>query len=428
MYAGLSLQQAPPISVPLRFFLTAPLFACASAIVAMVLGSDAFSHRFAVGWLVVTHLMMLGFISMIMCGAIMQMLPVIAGAIIRKPLRIAMIVHPSLSLGVIALSIGFITHEPFLFWLASGLLGVALASFTGIVFKQLLSAKAAHDTVKGMRLSVFCLALTLVLGLAMALAHAQSGLVLWRPLVTDIHLFVGVFGWCFLLIVAVAYQVIPMFQLTPEYSPRLMRLVMLGVVCGLCLWAVGTIVVNAVLFLLGLSVLALSIGSFALVSLDLLSQRRRQLTDASVWFWRIALVSMLIAIFVLGLFASLEHPASVLFAVVMFVGGGILSVIFAMVYKIVPFLIWFHLQNRQMMLLQPGKQLAKIPTMNAIMPSVLVWRQLWLHVFSMILVAGAFFWSALFFYPATIMVCCSFGLLQWNLIRAILIYWRRIAD
>ena len=42
--AGLSFEQAPPFSLPLRFFLTAPLFLLAAAIL-IVLSPDALASR-----------------------------------------------------------------------------------------------------------------------------------------------------------------------------------------------------------------------------------------------------------------------------------------------------------------------------------------------------------------------------------------------
>ena len=68
--AQLSLDQAPPFSVPLRFFVTAPLFAIAAALVLLWYGPAALDSRWTPAVLAITHLMTLGFVVMVMSGAL----------------------------------------------------------------------------------------------------------------------------------------------------------------------------------------------------------------------------------------------------------------------------------------------------------------------------------------------------------------------
>ena len=91
--SGLSLDQAPPISVPLRFFLTAPLFALSAALLLLWQGPDLFDSRWNPTTLAVTHLLTLGYLGIVMIGAILQMLPVVAGTPMRHPRRVAAVIH-----------------------------------------------------------------------------------------------------------------------------------------------------------------------------------------------------------------------------------------------------------------------------------------------------------------------------------------------
>ncbi|NOR73087.1 MAG: hypothetical protein GQ467_04370, partial [Mariprofundaceae bacterium] len=54
--AGLSLDQAPPLSVPLRFFLTAPLFGIAAALRMLTGGPVIFASRWSPSMFALTHL------------------------------------------------------------------------------------------------------------------------------------------------------------------------------------------------------------------------------------------------------------------------------------------------------------------------------------------------------------------------------------
>jgi cbb3-type cytochrome oxidase subunit 1 len=90
---GLSLDQAPPINIPFRFFLSAPFFGVLMSFVFFFVPfnelSNQYSH-FAIGLI---HLFTLGILSMIIFGAMQQMMPVLAGAIIKQPKLFANIVH-----------------------------------------------------------------------------------------------------------------------------------------------------------------------------------------------------------------------------------------------------------------------------------------------------------------------------------------------
>ena len=136
---GLSLDQAPPISVPFRFFLTAPIF---GAVISLVLfftpfneSSNQYSH-FAIGLI---HLFTLGILSMIIFGAMQQMMPVLAGAIIKKPRLFANVVHTSLVLGTLFLSFSFILELKNLLYFGVIFLAIAFLTFFIMSIKLLFN-------------------------------------------------------------------------------------------------------------------------------------------------------------------------------------------------------------------------------------------------------------------------------------------------
>lgn len=73
--AGLDFDNIPPFSVPMRFFFVAPVFAFISALIIAVAGESMWLTRWHPATLAVTHAIVLGVISMIMCGSILQLLP-----------------------------------------------------------------------------------------------------------------------------------------------------------------------------------------------------------------------------------------------------------------------------------------------------------------------------------------------------------------
>jgi hypothetical protein len=96
---GLRLDQAPPIHLPFRLFLTAPWFAVAAGVLMVVAGDAALGSRWSPAALAATHLLTVGFLGQVMCGALLQMLPVIAVAPIRGVAWVGAWPHVLLSLG-----------------------------------------------------------------------------------------------------------------------------------------------------------------------------------------------------------------------------------------------------------------------------------------------------------------------------------------
>ena len=144
---GLSLDQAPPISVPFRFFLSAPIFGVLISFVLFFAPfseiSNQYSH-FAIGLI---HLFTLGILSMIIFGAMQQMMPVLAGAIIKKPRLFANIVHTSLVLGTLFLSFSFILELKNLLYFGVIFLAIAFLTFFIMSIKLLFNVKFLTLTV-----------------------------------------------------------------------------------------------------------------------------------------------------------------------------------------------------------------------------------------------------------------------------------------
>lgn len=80
MTVALSFEQAPPISVPFRFFLSAPLFGCLAGLLTAATGHSLLESRWSGALLALTHLLTLGFILQAVCGALLQLIPVAVGA------------------------------------------------------------------------------------------------------------------------------------------------------------------------------------------------------------------------------------------------------------------------------------------------------------------------------------------------------------
>lgn len=379
----LSFGDGPPLSGPLRFFLTAPLFAVAAAMALLWHGDAALVSRWAMATLALTHMLTLGFLAMVMCGALLQILPVVAGVLIPHPALTATVVHMTLTAGTTLLVSGFAFAEPLLFRWGGPLLGLAffwlLAAAAPGLLRGLPGGAAA--TVARIRLALCSLAVAVVLGIVLAASLGWS-LPLGRLRLTDLHAAWGLLGWVGLLVVGVAFQVIPMFQSTPPYPRWVSRWFPPSLWLTLAAWSIAA--GRPGWLQTALSILAaLLLAGFALLTLNLLRQRKRANADATTMFWRLAQASLVLCAIVHMAPWGAEEPARALLLGMLYIVGFAGSAVSGMLYKIVPFLLWYDLQSRA------GMERKTLPGIRALLPDRGAKQQFWLHLAALALLVAA---------------------------------------
>lgn len=400
---GLAFQQAPPLSVPLRFFLTAPISLFLAGLLLLVPGAGDW-QRGSPAMLAVVHLVTLGFLAMVMMGAFLQLLAVVAGAPAARPRLLAGLVHGPLAAGTLLLAAGFWLSRSWLFYPALALLAAAVATFVLAAAASLRRA-VRNATVGAMAAAIFALAVTLALGLALGATRVGWLEAASFVATVDLHAAWGLLGWVFVLVAGVAYQVVPMFQLTPAYPRWLARFLVPMLLAGLLglSWALqaGRAWPKDVAVLL----LAVCLLAFGLATLYLQHRRRRRVADVTLDYWRVGMAS-LVGAALLGLLGAQRLPAVL---GVLFLYGFAVSVMSGMLYKILPFLAWFHLQSQ---LQAPA---GSIPNMKAFLPEARARRQFVVHVATLGLLLLSALLPGPWHYAAGAGVCISALLLAANL-------------
>lgn len=418
--AGLTLEQAPPMSVPFRFFLSAPAFLLLAALILLWRGPEAFESPASPAALAVTHLLTLGFMSMVMMGAFMQMLPVLAGSPIPMARTTGAVTHLGLTLGALSFAAGFLFGQPWLLQGATVAFGVGLAVFLAAVTTSLARVRVQNSTVRGMWLAALSLLVTAVFGVALALSFGW-GAALPNGSVRQLHPAWGLIGWTGLLVVGVAYQVVPMFQITPAYPRSMTRYLGAVVLALLGVWSValwlgdgawGALAIACALALCGAYVL------FAVTTIVLQRRRKRRLPDVVLDFWRVGMGSLIGAcvLWALRVAAPWDMPdgVDVLLGLLVLVGfAG--SVINGMLYKIAPFLAWFHLQS----LAGLGRL---VPNMKKILGDADQRLQYRVHVTALALLMLAVAWPEVLVYPAAIALGAAAVMLEANLVKVLRVY------
>jgi hypothetical protein len=416
-HPNLSFEQAPSISVPFRFLVTAPWFGVAAGLLLVWLGDQAVATRWSPAALALTHLLVAGFMLQAMTGALFQFVPVAAGGNVWRPALVAGIVHPALLVAAVLLVAGFLSGIGELFRLAAAIFLPTVAFLVAVIGTALLRTPARGATVRALRLAIGGLAVTVLLGtlLAEGLAAGHA----W-PLaaMTNVHAAWGLGAWALMLLAGVSYFVVPMFQLTPPYPDRFARALPIALLATVVGWSLqllgaGSGWMNLIWFI-GLSLAA----AYGAATLRLQFRRRRRVTDPTFWFFRGAMGCLLAVVVSAVVFAVVptvgEDPRSAWWFGVLILPGVFVSAINGMTYKIVPFLSWLHLQRLMGLGSVP-------PNMRDMISAKAMSGQLRLHFFSVSLLLVATFWPRLAG-PAGMMFALSCGWLGVNLIRAVRVY------
>lgn len=388
MHPNLSFEQAPPLAVPLRFFLTAPWFGVAAGLLLVIAGDDAFASRFSPSILAVTHLMTTGFMLQAMCGALLQFVPVATGANVIHLEWLTKFIQPMLTFASLLLAAGFLRMQPMLFTVASVLFLLAGLGFVAIVSLALWQTPGSGMTLLALRSAVIALGVTLLLGAALAMTLA-FGVEVPLLAMIEVHLTWGLAGWALLLLAAVSWIVVPMFQLTPAYPPAFTRAFLWALLGALALLSIASLLDAPNLATVGRLALLLIVASHAVLTLWLQQRRRRKLHDVTLNFFRLAMTSLLafalLGAAALGFPALADLPRYAIGLGVLALIGVFAAAICGMLYKIVPFLGWLHLQRL-------GAPLSAVPNMKGMLAEIAKQRQLALHGLALLLLLVAVVW------------------------------------
>ncbi|MBF0276304.1 MAG: hypothetical protein HQM13_00875 [SAR324 cluster bacterium] len=339
---GLSLDQAPPEDIPIRFFLTAPLFGSLAGCLMLYQGQQLFLSEWLLETVAFTHLLTLGWLAMIMIGASYQMILVLVGG--KVPfLSLSRFVHLGLAGGILGFAGGLINNHSTSFFASAIVLLGALSIFVIQISWSLFRVEANRPTVLAMRISILSLALTIILG-GMLIGQIAGW---WRvpfdrSLLKGIHLTLGLLGWVTCLVVGVGFHVIPMFYLARPFPVRTAWWIIYFLLLSLLLYpVVSFLALDTKWKMLAFLPAGVGLGMFLITLIDLFRKRRRKSVDTTLRFWQFGLLNLFFSLPICLVFIWNSKPALGFLGVLLVIGFA-LSVTNGMLYKIVPFLIWLH--------------------------------------------------------------------------------------
>ena len=316
--------------------------------------------------LVTVHLITLGWLTLLMFGALFQFVPVIT----TKPLLnqwLSLAVLILVEFGLAGMIVGFLAlnhgASGLVYCLPFGgtlvLAGVLLAM--GNIVTPLLHSRPLALPGRFVLAGLAFLLATILLGLTFALALSVPA---FTPLVAPLlaggvgyHVLAGLGGWFTLTAIGVSYKLLPMFMLAPEergwWGECVLQLGISGfglsVSAGLLsVWWPQAVLLNAVQYL-GWLAIVVAVMAYLIDVLRLYRTRKRariELHNRATFGAFLSLAAALVIAVILVVSHRLAAYAPALVLLVLF--GWLSGLGLTQLYKIVPFLTWITRYGHQL--------------------------------------------------------------------------------
>jgi len=340
---------APPFSMVGKYFLAAiASFVLLSGLLVFN-ASELQGHYFQPKLLALTHIATLGWITMVMFGAMYQLIPVVLEVKLFSA-KLGELQFWVYLLGILGLVYGFWNFQVGSHFTASAAL-VMLAILLFVVNVFFTMTKVTNWNLTG-----FYLLTSLVYLAATAIAGFLLSINLGFPFISRIHLdylkihaHLGFIGWVVMVIMGVSLKLIPMFGLSHGFSAMPAKIAYVLVNIGLLGTTVEWLLVGPE-WLLRVYIILLVAGIFCfLLQLALIARQRiKKSLDLGMRFSAVAfgyffLSTMAGVLLVFGDIGDVKTKEALVLAygsTVLF--GFFSSLIVGQMYKIVPFLVWFH--------------------------------------------------------------------------------------
>ena len=353
---GISRDFAPPFKLIAPYFLVGTFFYLASAIGLFFFdASSSYSEMGLIGWV---HLYLLGFVMMIIFGAMAQLVPVVI-EVGHAAVDFFYIIYPLLAVGTIMMVVGF-TLSPALLPFGGLIVLVSMAIFAANLFWTL--KKGAHKSivVSVMGSSNIFLLLGIMSGLVMALAF--GGLLDVDPHHwLKAHVFAVFGGYVILTIMGLSMVLLPMFGLSHGFNEKPMqwsyRLMLLGVPSVM----IGSLLSVSLLEWFGIAVVLVALNSYFYQVYLIFKTRARKENDVWVKSLFFAYATLLLSVLFSLVYLFGGSEAWLMSSGWLLITGFAGFLITSHLYKIIPFLVWFE---RYAPLV--GKQ--KVPMLHEMVP------------------------------------------------------------
>lgn len=418
---GLQTQKSPSPAVVLPHYIGGALFFLVLCFLILFSGDAFIGHYFHPKLLAITHIAALGWATMIILGALYQLLPVI----LETPLyseTLAKVTFVSFSAGVICLAWSFWN-----FYVGIHIQVAAILLFLSFSFLLVNIVFTARKAPKWTReadfivTSAIWLLLTGLLGSLMAFNFTYPFLDKSHLLFLKMHAHLGIAGWFILLIMGVGSKLIPMFLLSHNLDAKKLDYAYYLVNFGLIFFSADLYFRDEKAFLPVYAILIIAGILFFLSFLfEAYKKRVRKQLDIGLKHTLMAFLILFLPI-LLGLIISFNPSWNNSFLLQVYIVYGtsiffgfISSLILGQTFKTLPFIVWLYRNSKK-------TGLQKIPLPKDLYSQKLVNSQFVTYFLALpVLIIGIFFSIPVLIKTGAVLLICTAILYTINVFKIII--------
>lgn len=337
---------APPFRIVAKYFTAAIISFVVLNLLLLLNYSSIDGHHFQPKILSINHVATLGWITMIIFGAMFQLVPVVLETKLFSE-KLAEIQFWIYMPGVIGLVYCFWVFDTGIIMTASAiLLNLAMSIFSFNIIATMKSVKKWNVTAWYLASAIFYLIVTAIAGLLLAIN-------LWTPYIKldhlqylNLHAHIAFIGWVSMVIMGVSFKLIPMFTLSHGFAltngKRALWMINIG------LLGISTIMHykdTTFIYYIFIALIVLGIIFFLLQINIIFKNRIRKKFDIGIRFSSVAYLMFGLTTLLGTFIAFVDYENIINITLVygyMIIFGFISMLIVGQMYKIVPFLVWYH--------------------------------------------------------------------------------------
>jgi hypothetical protein len=407
--------------VVLPFYLYAAIAFLAATILLLLSSSDLLQHYFHPHTLAITHIMALGWGTMMILGASHQLVPVLIESKLYSN-KLALVSFVLAAVGIPLLTYGFYVFNMGHSTQCGGIL-VVLAIIVYLINLAVSMAKSKQENVHAF--FIFTAALWL-------LATAIVGLLLLYnftyPLMPansidylPLHAHIGIAGWFLLLVTGIGSRLIPMFLISKYNNTRRLWFIYWLINGGLLSFVfIFLYTHNRSLLIIPLLAVTMAIVLFGNFCYRAWQQRIRKKVDEqmkvsllSVLMMLLPLIFLVIIIILLVLSASENSSLVIAYGFIIFF-GWITAIILGMTFKTLPFIIWNKVYHHL-----AGKGKTPNPK-DLFSSSIFKWMSIFYIAGFVLFTAGILFQVTIVLQSAAVLLLLTSLLYNWNVIKLLM--------
>jgi hypothetical protein len=353
---NVSKESAPPFSMIAPFFWIGSIFYLLSTIFLLFLTPQNGHFDLAiVGWL---HWFLLGFMMMIIFGAMAQLVPVVV-EVGHFSVDLYYIIWPMLLVGTVVMGYGFWFDQMILPY--GGLL--VLVSMVIFLYDTLMTLRKATNitlTVKTVVASNLFLLVGIVIGFIMSLS-ISSGISVDIPNWLGAHVVMVLGGYVTLTIMGLSMILLPMFGLSHGFDDSYVEMAFKLMVGGVIAYFIATMLDWYIGKFASILVMLASVTLYIYQVFIIYETRARKENDVWAKSMFVGYGALIFSAILILAYSFTSYENFLLSGIWFLVMGFFSFLINGHLFKIIPFLVWFERYSPLV-----GKK--KVPMLNEMLP------------------------------------------------------------